>query len=57
MGKVIEPFDFASRLMEMDKGVLEEIFNIRLVSNEDIFKKFSYNEAMTIYNVWRDIKK
>lgn len=57
MGRVLEPFDFASRLMEMDKRVLEEIFNVRLVSNEDIFKKFSYNEAMAIYNVWIDIKK
>ena len=57
MGRVLEPFDFASRLMEMDKGVLEEIFNVRLVSNEDIFKKFSYNEAMAIYNVWMDIRK
>lgn len=57
MGRVLEPFDFASRLMEMDKGVLEEIFSVKLVSNEDIFKKFSYNEAMAIYNVWMDIRK
>jgi len=55
MGKVLEPFDFASRLMEMDKGVLEEIFGTKLISNEDLFKKFSYNEAMAIYNVWMDI--
>ena len=55
MGKLLEPFDFASRLMEMDKGVLEEIFGTKLISNEDLFKKFSYNEAMAIYNVWMDI--
>lgn len=54
---IIEPFNFASILMEMDKTVLEEIFNVKLVSNEDLFKKFSYEEALKIYNKWRGIKK
>lgn len=53
----IEPFNFASILMEMDINVLEEIFNVKLISNQDIFKKYTYDEAIEIYNVWRDIKK
>lgn len=53
----IEPFNFASILMETDKKVLEDIFNVDLVSNEDIFKKYSYEEAMNIYSNWKSIKK
>ena len=53
----LEPFNFASILMETDKQLLEDIFNIDLVSNEDIFKKFSYEEALNIYSNWKSIKK
>lgn len=53
----IEPFNFVSILMEMDKNVLEDIFNVDLIANEDIFKKYSYEEAMNIYSNWKSIKK
>ena len=53
----IEPFNFASILMEMDKCKLEEKFEVSLISNEDLFKKYTYEEAINKYNVWLSIKK
>lgn len=56
MLKKIEPFNFASIIMEMSKDTLESIFNVEIISNEDIFKKFSYEEALNIYNSWSSKK-
>lgn len=53
----IEPFNFVSILLEMDKNVLQDIFGVELYSNSDLFKKYTYREAIEIYNVWKNIKK
>lgn len=53
----IEPFNFVSILLEMDKNVLQEIFGVELYSKADLFKKYTYSEALNLYNVWRNIKK
>lgn len=54
--KKIEPFDFVSRLLEMDLSVLSEILGTPLSSHNEIFKRFSYNEALELYNCWRECK-
>lgn len=49
MGLLIKPFELASIIMETDKETLEEIFNTKIESNEDIFKRFDYEKALLLY--------
>jgi len=47
----LEPFEFASKILSMDLETQNEIFP-EVGSTENIFKYFTFEEALERYNNW-----
>ena len=47
----LDPFDFVSKILDMDLATQMEIYP-EVGSTENIFKYFTYEEALKRYNDW-----